>query len=85
MTCVQRRPNVFDVGITLYKFYTNVLFARLAGPLIYCLSVCLSVYMSVCLSVCLSLCLSVSPNDTLSGYGCLHACLISGARPIDAQ
>ena len=23
--CVQRRPNVFDVGPTLYKCYTNIL------------------------------------------------------------
>ena len=26
ITCVRHRPNVFDVGPTLYKFYTNVLF-----------------------------------------------------------
>ena len=25
MTCVQRRPTVFDVGPTLYECYTNVL------------------------------------------------------------
>ena len=25
ITFVQRRPNVFDVGPTLYKYYTNVL------------------------------------------------------------
>ena len=25
MTFIQRRPNVFDVGPTLYKCYTNVL------------------------------------------------------------
>ena len=25
ITCVQRRPNVFDVGPTLYTCYTNVL------------------------------------------------------------
>ena len=25
ITCIQRRPNVFDVGTTLYKWYTNVL------------------------------------------------------------
>ena len=29
ITFVQRRPNVFDVGPTLYKCYTNVL--RLLG------------------------------------------------------
>ena len=31
ITCVQRRPSVFDVGPTLHKFYTNSL--RLLG---YC-------------------------------------------------
>ena len=25
ITCIQRRPNVFDVGPTLYKCYKNVL------------------------------------------------------------
>ena len=25
MKCIQRRPNVFDVGTTLYKYYANVL------------------------------------------------------------
>ena len=27
-TFIQRRPNVFDVGPTLYKCYTNVVFTR---------------------------------------------------------
>ena len=29
ITLVQRRPNVFDVGPTMYKLYTNIL--RLLG------------------------------------------------------
>ena len=28
MTFIQHRHNVFDVGPTLYKYYTNVLFAE---------------------------------------------------------
>ena len=39
ITFVQRRPNVFDVGPTLYKCYTNVL--CLLGR--HCLTVCLFV------------------------------------------
>ena len=48
ITFVQRRPNVFDVGATLYKCYTNVLCLlgspRVCHPLIQNSRVCLHLY-----------------------------------------
>ena len=36
ITFIQRRPNVFDVGPTLHKWYTNVLFAGKAPGSNHC-------------------------------------------------
>ena len=43
MTFVQRRPNVFNVGPTLYKCYTNVLCLLCIGLVFYDLCVMMAV------------------------------------------